>query len=186
MFSITLASLKTELFVLAEPSYDQYIFNVDGATLPNRKHTKGFSSHSFLWNRNIGIKWLFITCCFIVSHLLEYSVMLLQYGCCIAYGTQCQSCQSVSRDPTGIWCTQHMAFWVLRERLMTDQCRPSGLDQRALRCVLVREREIHRKIRSNLTVLNLTSALKPVDTIPRTAQEKKERKNAPAVAVKMS
>ncbi len=116
--------------------------------------------------------------------------MLLHYGYCIAYGTQCQSCQSVSRDPTGIWCTQHMAFWALRERpmhcRMTDQCRPSGLDQRALRCVLVREREIHRKIRSNLTVLNLTSALKPVDTIPRTAQEKKERKNAPAVAVKMS
>ncbi len=151
---ITLTSLKTELFVLAEPS----------------------------WYRNIGIKWLFITCCFIVSHLLEYSVMLLHYGCCIAYGTQCQSCQSVSRAPTGIWCTQHMAFWALRERpmhcLMTDQCRPSGLDQRALWCVLVREREIHRKIRSNLTVLNLTSTLKPVDTISRTAREEGKEKRS--------
>lgn len=128
-------------------------------------------------------------------HLLLYCVTLVRIQCnapvvwllhCI-WHTVSEMSERL-QSPTGIWCTQHMVFWALRERpmhyLMTDQCRPSGLDQRALRCVLVREREIHRKIRSNLTVLNLTSVLKPVDTISRTAQEKKERKNAPAVAVK--
>jgi len=79
------------------------------------------------------------------------------------------NCQSVSRAPTGTGCTQHMAFWALRERPvhcpMTDQCRPPGLDQRALRCVLVREREIHRKISGDLKVatfrvLRLTQCIK--------------------------
>lgn len=109
--------------------------------------------------------WDEMTCCFIVSHLLEYSVMFLYYGCWI-WHTLSERLQSSHRDRV------HTAHGILGTQrmnpvhcLLTDQCRPPGLDQRALRCVLVRERKIHRKISSNLKVatfcvLRLTQYIK--------------------------
>lgn len=55
--------------------------------------------------------WDEMTCCFIVSHLLEYSVMLLYYGCWIWY-TLSECLQSSHRDRVhtahGILGTQRM------------------------------------------------------------------------------